>query len=121
MKEDEKNLSDEDKAEIYRRYLSRVSFYKGNKMRTGFLVVSFKNGAEKVYLISSGKNYRRIIEIPSTFQFNKDNGTVSYVASKKSDNLFSLETETRVVDFDGILSMLADNEEWDITADYFPE
>ena len=117
----EDNLTDKDKAEIYKRYISKVTFYKAEKMRTGFLVVSFKNGAEKVFLISSGKNYKRIIDTPSSFIFDKDNCTMSYQVNKKSDNPFSLEYETRVSNFEELVTMFEGNEEYDITADYLPQ
>lgn len=117
----EDNLTDKDKAEIYKRYISQVSFYKGSKMRTGFLVVTFKNGAEKVFLISSGKNYRRIIDTPNSFIFDKKTCTMSYQAAKKSDNPFSLEYETKVANFDDLVSMFEGNEEYDITEEYFPQ
>lgn len=116
----EDSLTDKDKAEIYKRYIHQVSFYKGEKMRTGFLVVTFKNGAEKVFLISSGKNYRRIIDTPNGFSFDKDSYTMSYMTSKKSDNPFSLEMETRAASFEELVSMFEGNEEYDITAEYFP-
>ena len=117
----EDNLTDKDKAEIYKRYISQVTFYKATKMRTGFLVVSFKNGAEKVYLISSGKNYRSIIEAPDGFVFDKNSGTMSYQVRKKSDNPFSIEYETRIAGFDELVSMFIGNEEYDITEGYFPK
>ena len=105
------SLTDKDKAELYKRYIHQVSFYKGEKIRNGILVVTFKNGAEKNFLISCGKNYERIIDTPSSFTFDKDSCIMSYRVGIWGDNLFSLDMETKIANFEELVAMVDGNEE----------
>ena len=62
----------------------------------------------------------RILQLKSSFIFDKDSCAMTYQTSKKSDNPFSQEFETRTAHFEDLLDMFEGNEEYDITAEYFP-
>ena len=82
--------NDQQKAEEFRRRLEKVTYYSEN-MRRGFVVVTFKNGAEFVAL------YRIIqkpvlYQLPSSFSFNSVTRKVVVEVQKylSEPNTFSL-------------------------------
>lgn len=75
-------FDDTAKAEIYRRVLSRVVYYSENT-KSGFIVISFKNGIEIVVIVTGGKN-RLVAQLPSSFTFDKEKKKVIVEVMGKS-------------------------------------
>ncbi len=62
------NLTDEEKADIYKKALSKVVYYSEDFFR-GFIVISYKNGLENVVAVNKIKS-GYISFLPSSFSFN---------------------------------------------------
>lgn len=76
------NFNDTAKADIYRRVLSRVVYYSENT-KSGFIVISFKNGIEIVVIVTGVKN-RLVAQLPSSFTFDKEKKKVIVEVIEKS-------------------------------------
>lgn len=82
-------LTDIQKRNIYLRELEKVTFHS-NKRKRGFLVVTFKNGYERVLLLRSRK-YPDIFLLPASFSMCSDECKVEVEIMKKTDNPFELQ------------------------------
>ena len=81
------NIDDTAKADIYRRVLRRVVYYSENT-KSGFIVISFKNGIEIVVIVTGVKN-RLVAQLPSSFTFDKEKKKVIVeVIEKNSEKTF---------------------------------
>jgi site-specific DNA recombinase len=76
------NLDDNAKADIYKRVLNRVVYYSENT-KSGFIVISFKNGIEIVVIVTGVKN-RLVAQLPSSFTFDKEKKKVAIGVFGKS-------------------------------------
>ena len=65
------SLSDEGKHEIFVKYIQTVTYYSIN-MNKGFVVISFKNGAESIVMTST-RPVKEAFQLPDTFKFNAEN------------------------------------------------
>ena len=68
------SLSDEGKHEIFVKYIQTVTYYSENQNK-GFVVVSFKNGAESIVMTST-RPVKVAYQLPDTFKFNAENRTI---------------------------------------------
>ena len=94
------NLTDQEKANVYKNVLSRVEYYSFN-FRKGFIVISYKNGLENIVAVQkSTKGF--IALLPSSFEFNKETRKVQVKVSSKRPTLsnFTLKDfQTNEYDF----------------------
>lgn len=88
-----KELTEDEKEEIYNTYIDKIVYY-GKKVKfRGFLVIYFKNGLEIKYLLMSAKH--KVIQLPHAWQFNKDTEkmVVTFMPRRKFGD-FRLDTYT---------------------------
>lgn len=73
------------KADIYKRVLNKVVYYS-ESLKSGFIVVTFKNGIEAI-IITSGMKKRLVAQLPSSFKFDAEKRKVIVeVINKASDS-----------------------------------
>lgn len=107
------NLSIEDKARLFKKYLERVVYYSETQKR-GTFVIDFKNGARRIVCIHIKAKAAEVVELPSSFQFDEGSRSILIpVHSYVTDSKFELpaikyqpHTSKEVVD------MLIDQEEY---------
>lgn len=81
------NFNETAKADIYKRVLSRVVYYSENT-KSGFIVISFKNGIDIVVIVTGVKN-RLVAQLPSSFKFDKEKRKVVVeVRAESSDTSY---------------------------------
>ena len=69
-----KEISPEEKHEIFVKYIQTVTYYSVNQNK-GFVHLLYKNGLESVVMVSSRPTYVAY-QLPDTFKFNPANRTV---------------------------------------------
>ncbi|MBV4088410.1 recombinase family protein [Bacteroides thetaiotaomicron] len=109
------NLTEQEKADIYKKVLSRVVYYSEDYFR-GFIVISYKNGLENIVAINKTV-FGYISPLPSSFGFNVDKRTITVQVSKKQPSLKSFSSgdiETREYNFKEMESNF-DLKQWNIT------
>ena len=90
------SMTDEQKAPIIKRYVSAATYYKEATNR-GFLVVTFKNGVEIVYLLLAKKS----VQLPSGFKFNKETKKVE-VQTKSRPTMQGMTFQTSIASYDSM-------------------
>ena len=109
------NLTEQEKADIYKKVLSRVVYYSEDYFR-GFIVISYKNGLENIVAINKTV-FGYISPLPSSFGFIVDKRTITVQVSKKQPSLKSFSSgdiETREYNFKEMESNF-DLKQWNIT------
>lgn len=69
-------LSIEDKARLFKKYLSRVVYYSETQKR-GTFVIDFKNGIRKIVCIHTKHKAVDAVELPSSFKFDEKSRLIS--------------------------------------------
>ena len=84
------NLTDQEKANVYQKVLSKVVYYSSDYFR-GFIVISYKNGLENIIAVNKTTS-GYISPLPSSFSFNVDTRKVRVTITKKQTSIkeFSL-------------------------------
>ena len=90
------SMTDEQKAPIIKSYVSAATYYKESTNR-GFLVVTFKNGVEIVYLLLAKKS----VQLPSGFKFNKETKKVE-VQTKSRPTMQGMTFQTSIASYDSM-------------------
>lgn len=86
------NLSIEDKARLFKKYLERVVYYSETQRR-GTFVVDFKNGTRKIVCIHIKAKSAEVVELPPSFQFDEQNRSILVpIHHRVPDNMFELPT-----------------------------
>lgn len=108
-------LSIEDKARLFKKYLSRVVYYSETQKR-GTFVIDFKNGIRKIVCIHTKHKTVDAVELPSTFSFDVESHKILMPIHKSdAENQFALPTtETVQLSCEEVMSQLLDNEEYRI-------
>ena len=92
------NLTMKEKAVIFKKYLKKVVFYGKPRVHRGFIVVTFKNGVEMVFL-SIARKHTLLSVLPPTFKFDVEKWCVGVeVMNKEEDNPYSMTTDTKYYD-----------------------
>jgi hypothetical protein len=111
-----KNMTLEGKAEIYKNMLEKVVWVSEKKRRC-FLIVTYKNGAEVVWLYKNVKGTRVAINLPSSFIYNPETFKVAVTLTKRNPDIKFDFGEQVVVEYtpDEMLESFdfRGNEEWD--------
>lgn len=84
------NLTDQEKASVYQKVLSKVVYYSIDYFR-GFIVISYKNGLENIIAINKTTT-GYISPLPSSFSFNAETRKIRVTIGKKQTSIkeFSL-------------------------------
>lgn len=84
------NLTDQEKASVYQKVLSKVVYYSIDYFR-GFIVISYKNGLENIIAINKTTT-GYISPLPSSFSFNAETRKIRVTIAKKQTSIkeFSL-------------------------------
>lgn len=69
------NMDDTLKSEILHKAIKEAVWHS-HKMSNGFLIVTFKNGVQKIMMIRAHYKHKFIYELPQTFDFNAANKKV---------------------------------------------
>lgn len=86
------NLSIEDKARLFKKYLAKVVYYSETQTR-GTFVIEFKNGIRKVVCIHTKHKTVDAVELPSSIQFDTEKRMILMpILQFDSDNKFALPT-----------------------------
>lgn len=90
------DFDDTAKADVYKRVLSRVVYYSENT-KSGFIVISFKNGIETVVITIGAKN-RLVAQLPSSFKFDKEKRkvVVEVMEDSPDTSYFDFQSPQRV-------------------------
>lgn len=64
------NFDDTAKADVYKRVLNKVVYYS-ESLKSGFIVITFKNGIEAI-IITSGMKKKVVAQLPPSFKFNSE-------------------------------------------------
>ena len=109
----------EGKAEIFKNMLEKA-VWVSEKTRRGFLVVTYKNGIEVIWLYKNVKGTRVAINLPSSFRYNPETYKVAVTLTKTNPNIKFDFGEQVVVEYtpDEMLKCFdfIGNEEWDASA-----
>lgn len=88
----------EGKAQIFREMFEKVE-YVSNISRTGYIVVSYKNGIQTIYLYRYKNNRdRAIINLPTSFRYNPATHKVAVTYIGEKGKKFSLQKT--VIEYD---------------------
>ncbi len=106
----------EGKGEIFKNMLEKV-VWVSEKTRRGFLIVTYKNGAEVLWLYKNVRGTRVAMNLPSSFRYNPETFKVAVTLTKRNPNIkfdfgeqiveeYTPDEMLKSFDFIG-------NEEWD--------
>jgi len=76
----------EGKGEIFKNMLEKV-VWVSEKTRRGFLIVTYKNGVEVIWLYKNVRGTRVAINLPSTFRYNPETYKVEVTLTKRNPNI----------------------------------
>ena len=85
------NFDDTAKADVYKRVLNKVVYYS-ESLKSGFIVITFKNGIEAI-IITSGMKKRVVAQLPPSFKFNseKRKGVVEVIDNASHGNYIDFQ------------------------------
>lgn len=91
------SMTDEEKAPIIKRYISEVTYYK-ESINKGFILVTFKNGMEIIYVSLP----KKLLQLPSGFEFDKETRKAKLLVMKNAPTLkpFSMDLQTESIEYD---------------------
>ena len=91
-----RNMTLEGKAEIYKNMIEKA-VWVSERTRRGFLVLTYKNGSEVIWLYKNVKGTRVAINLPSTFTYNPETYRVSVTHRMNNpDNKFGFGEQVTV-------------------------
>ena len=89
------DITDEGKAEIYKRVLERVTYYSFNGHHKGYLEIIYKNGYVSRYLYHNSNKNCYIWWIPDTFTIDRDKMTITAPSILPPNSPFTLNIKPK--------------------------
>lgn len=85
------DFDDAAKADVYKRVLNKVVYYSENT-KSGFIVITFKNGIETI-IITSGMKKRLVAQLPPSFKFDVEKKKVVVEVIKNASGGYYFDFE----------------------------
>ena len=85
------DFDDAAKADVYKRVLNKVVYYSENT-KSGFIVITFKNGIETI-IITSGMKKRLVAQLPPSFKFDVEKKKVVVEVIKNTSGGYYFDFE----------------------------
>lgn len=112
------SLEIETKSAILHNIIEKATWYS-RKLRSGFLVIDYKNGLQIISMVSTSKKHNLIWQLPSGFMWDEERECVKQIFYKKNDEAtpFKMDTYYKYYTYDDLryTDEFPDKEEWVIT------
>ena len=110
------SLDEETKSAILHNIVDKATWYS-DKLRSGFLVIDYKNGLQIVSMISTSKKHNFIYQLPSGFIWDNERKQVKVFTYKKieADGIFPYESTYEYYTFERLLKEIDISDEWIIS------